>query len=102
MAPDCSVSPPHPSNLFGNLVSVVTKRGSDDKVVASHFMIGNAYPYTSDTWLQDIKLAHDNGIDAFALNVGTNDWESDQVDKAYQAAKDSGTDFKLFMSFDMT
>ena len=65
-------------------------------------MVGNTYTYTNETWSQDIKLAHQSGIDAFALNVGTNEWEPDQVDNAYQAAKDSGLDFMLFLSFDMT
>jgi len=65
-------------------------------------MVGNTYSYTKETWLKDIRLAHDYGIDAFALNIGTSDWQSGQVDNAYQAAKDSGTDFKLFISFDMT
>ena len=65
-------------------------------------MVGNTYPYTTDTWLQDINLAHSNGIDAFALNIGTDSWQPGQVDNAYQAAQNSGTDFKLFISFDMT
>lgn len=70
--------------------------------MTAHHMVGNTFPYTKDTWLKDIKLAHDHGIDAFALNIGTSDWQPGQVANAYQAAKDSGTDFKLFISFDMT
>jgi len=65
-------------------------------------MVGNTFPYTKETWLNDITLAHDHGIDAFALNIGIDSWEPDQVANAYDAAKDSGTDFKLFISFDMT
>ena len=65
-------------------------------------MVGNTFPYTQDTWLNDINLAHNHGIDAFALNIGTDSWESDQVANAYEAAKNSGTGFKLFISFDMT
>ena len=86
---------------FANPVSVA-KRASRDKIVTAHHMVGNTYSYTKDAWLKDIKLAHAYGIDAFALNIGTNDWESTQVANAYEAAKDSGTDFKLFISFDMT
>ncbi|KAF9646034.1 hypothetical protein BDM02DRAFT_318271 [Thelephora ganbajun] len=82
--------------------SQVTRRASGNKIVTAHHMVGNTYPYTNDTWLRDIRLAHDHGIDAFALNIGTNDWEPTQVANAYQAAKDSGTNFKLFISFDMT
>jgi len=80
----------------------VSKRDSDPKIVTAHHMVGNTYPYTKDDWLRDIRLAHDHGIDAFALNIGTDSWQSNQVDSAYQAAQDSGTDFKLFISFDMT
>lgn len=72
------------------------------KYVISHFMVGNSYPYTVDNWLADIVLAHSSGIDAFALNVGVDTWQPSQVANAYQAALQSGTGFKLFMSFDMT
>jgi glucan endo-1,3-alpha-glucosidase len=64
-------------------------------------MVGNTFPYTYDTWLADVKLASANGIDAFALNVGTDDWQKDRVDDAFNAARDSETGFKMFMSFDM-
>lgn len=47
-----------------------------------------------------ISLAASKGIDAFALNVGGDSWQPDQVAAAFTAAK-SG-DFKLFLSFDMT
>ncbi|KAG2359484.1 glycoside hydrolase [Suillus spraguei] len=65
-------------------------------------MIGNSYPYTVDNWLSDILLAHSSGIDGFALNVGVDSWQPSQVANAYQAALQSETGFKLFMSFDMT
>lgn len=38
-------------------------------------MNGNAYPYTPQTWAQDIQLAHTYGIDGFALNVGSDVWQ---------------------------
>lgn len=72
------------------------------KYVVAHFMVGNSYPYTVDNWLSDILLAHSSGIDGFALNVGVDSWQPSQVANAYQAALQSGTGFKLFMSFDMT
>lgn len=40
--------------------------------------------------------------DAFALNMGTDVWEPTQMQHAYNAAQQSGTPFKLFISFDMT
>ncbi|KAL7412808.1 glycoside hydrolase [Mrakia frigida] len=65
-------------------------------------MVGNAYPYTYATWLNDVKLASAAGFDGFALNIGTDSWQWTQVASAYQAAQDSGTGFKMFLSFDMT
>lgn len=65
-------------------------------------IVGNTYPYTHNTWMTDIKLAHANGIDAFALNVGPTPWQKDRVTDAYNAARDSGTGFKMFISLDMT
>jgi glucan endo-1,3-alpha-glucosidase len=40
--------------------------------------------------------------DAFALNVGREDWQKARVADAYVAALQLQTDFKLFLSFDMT
>lgn len=48
----------------------------------------------------DIALAMGHGIDAFALNVGREDWQRERVQDAFTAA--AGTDFRLFISFDMT
>lgn len=52
--------------------------------------------------MPDIALAASKGIDAFALNIGSNDWEPTQVSSAYAAALQMATPFKLFLSFDMT
>ena len=41
------------------------------------------------------------GIDGFALNAGHEDWQPAQISNAYQAALNF-TDFKLFLSFDMS
>ncbi|KAB5588576.1 Glucan endo-1,3-alpha-glucosidase agn1 [Ceratobasidium theobromae] len=73
-----------------------------EKFVVAHVIVGNTYPYTHNTWMTDIKLAHANGIDAFALNVGPTPWQKDRVTDAYNAARDSGTGFKMFISLDMT
>ncbi|KAH7909032.1 glycoside hydrolase family 71 protein [Hygrophoropsis aurantiaca] len=75
---------------------------STPKYVVAHFMVGNTYPYTIANWKSDISLAHASGIDAFALNVGSDSWQPQQIANAYSAALQSGTDFKLFMSFDMS
>jgi glucan endo-1,3-alpha-glucosidase len=44
-------------------------------------------------------LALEHGIDGFALNIGSDDWQAARVADAYTAAQ--GTRFKLFISFDM-
>ncbi|KZV70181.1 glycoside hydrolase family 71 protein [Peniophora sp. CONT] len=72
------------------------------KLVIAHHMVGNTFPYTKDDWATDIALASSAGIDAFALNVGSDPWQPDRVKDAYDAAAASGTGFKMFMSFDMT
>ncbi|EDR13362.1 glycoside hydrolase family 71 protein [Laccaria bicolor S238N-H82] len=72
------------------------------KYVVAHHMIGNTFPYTIQDWADDIALAHASGIDGFALNMGSDDWEPARVADAYQAALQSGLDFKLFLSLDMS
>ncbi|KAI0339342.1 hypothetical protein BDW22DRAFT_1361896 [Trametopsis cervina] len=71
------------------------------KLVFAHHIVGNTYNYTVNTWAADITLASSKGIDAFALNVGSDNWEPSQVANAYAAARSLGTPFKLFLSFDM-
>ncbi|EKM79227.1 hypothetical protein AGABI1DRAFT_74088 [Agaricus bisporus var. burnettii JB137-S8] len=72
------------------------------KYVVAHHMVGNTYPYTLNDWADDIRLAHASGIDGFALNCGIDDWSAARVADAYEAAKQSNLDFKLFISLDMT
>lgn len=78
------------------------KRDSSSKLVVAHHIVGNTFPYTESNWASDIKLAYDSGLDGFALNVGVDSWQPDRVADAYSAAASSGTDFKLFISFDMS
>lgn len=49
------------------------------KYVVAHHMVGNTFPYTPQDWADDIALAHASGIDGFALNMGTDDWQPAQV-----------------------
>jgi glucan endo-1,3-alpha-glucosidase len=77
---------------------------SSDKTVAAHFIVGNSFvsptpfpsvdqnsrvfqSYNKDSWLSDIKLAHSKGIDAFALNLGSDWWEKDRVSDAVSATR---------------
>ena len=55
------------------------KRSDNPKYVFAHHMVGNTYPYTVDNWASDIQLAHANGIDAFALNIGSDSWQPQRV-----------------------
>lgn len=71
------------------------------KFVFAHHIIGNTYNFTPSTWNSDVALAHASGIDGFALNIGNGDWEPAQVQSAYEAAANSGTGFKMFLSLDM-
>ncbi|KZV70584.1 glycoside hydrolase family 71 protein [Peniophora sp. CONT] len=74
---------------------------ADTKYVFAHHIVGNTAPYTQATWTNDINLAKNSGIDGFALNVGSADYEIAQVKNAYAAAEAVGG-FKLFISADMT
>ncbi|KAK0200013.1 glycoside hydrolase family 71 protein [Desarmillaria ectypa] len=92
------------NTLFsGTLASrKLSKRTSGPKNVVAHFIVGNSRSYTADNWKKDIELAYNNGIDAFALNIGGDSWEQDQVANAFGACSDLKTPFKLFFSFDMS
>lgn len=45
-------------------------------------MVGNTFPYTLQDWKDDIALAHQSGIDGFALNMGRDDWQPARVNDA--------------------
>ncbi|KAJ6509065.1 glycoside hydrolase [Mycena vulgaris] len=68
------------------------------KLVVAHFIVGIVDGYTQTDWANDIALAAATGIDAFALNIGTDSWTDPQLALAYAAAR--STSFKLFISFD--
>lgn len=65
----------------------------------AHFMLGNTYPYTASDFDPEVKLAAEQGIDGFALNLGSNDWQERNIPNAYAAAERHGN-FKMFISFD--
>ncbi|KAL7410783.1 glycosyl hydrolase family 71-domain-containing protein [Mrakia frigida] len=75
---------------------------SSTKYVFSHHIVGNTYPYTAASWNEDVAMAYDSGVDAFALNLGTDSWQRTQTAAAYEAARAHGKGFKLFFSFDMS
>ncbi|RHZ43443.1 glycoside hydrolase family 71 protein [Aspergillus thermomutatus] len=66
--------------------------------VFAHFMVTNSANYTSNDWKNDMKLAQEAHIDAFALNMAYNDpTNMDALPAAFSAAESVG--FKLFFSF---
>ena len=62
-----------------NAAPAIDRRDTGTKAVFAHHMVGFTAPYTSADWLQDINAAHAAGIDAFALNVGVDSWQTTQV-----------------------
>ncbi|EPY50190.1 glucan endo-1,3-alpha-glucosidase Agn1 [Schizosaccharomyces cryophilus OY26] len=88
--------------FFGLLALSFTSLAQASKLVVAHFIVGNTYPYTVDNWKEDIKDAVATGVDGFALNFGADAWQVERISDAYEAAASVSTDFKLFLSFDMT
>ncbi|CAI6334123.1 unnamed protein product [Periconia digitata] len=72
---------------------------AEGKLVFAHFMMGTQAARTSSKdYDADMQQAKAAGIDAFALNIGLDDYTEKQLDFAYQSAADN--DFKVFISFD--
>jgi hypothetical protein len=59
-----------------------TSTTTGTKYVVAHHMVGNTFPYTLQDWMDDIKLAHSKSIDAFALNMGIDEWQPARVNDA--------------------
>ncbi|CAI7675136.1 unnamed protein product [Penicillium pancosmium] len=77
--------------------SSVASRG--DKLVFCHFMIGIVGNRKSaDEYDADMRRAKESGIDAFALNIGTDPYTDEQLGFAYRSA--ARNDMKVFLSFD--
>ncbi|KAH9288354.1 hypothetical protein KI387_032471 [Taxus chinensis] len=72
-------------------------RAAEPRMVFAHYMLYE--PDSVETLKKEIELAHNKGIDAFALN--SNVWRVDRADNMFKAAQESGTGFKLFFSADM-
>ncbi|KAJ4403082.1 hypothetical protein N0V82_010712 [Gnomoniopsis sp. IMI 355080] len=70
-----------------------------DRLVFCHFMVGIVSDRTSAAdYDSDMQLAKELGIDAFALNIGTDDFTDEQLGYAYESA--ANNDMKVFISFD--
>ncbi|KAI9146889.1 Mutanase [Paramyrothecium foliicola] len=70
-----------------------------DRLVTCHFMIGIVSNRRSAAaYDDDMRRARDGGIDAFALNIGTDSYTDEQLNYAYDSAARNG--MKVFISFD--
>jgi glucan endo-1,3-alpha-glucosidase len=73
------------------------------KYAFAHVVVGDTSAHTEANWENDITLAHDAALDAFALNVAWPDTDgetSTQVANAFAACEALANGFKLFFSFD--
>lgn len=76
-----------------------TTSTSSGKLVFCHFMVGIVSDRTSAAdWDSDMQLAKDMGIDAFALNIGTDEFTETQLGYAYESA--ANNNMSVFISFD--
>ncbi|PYI03726.1 alpha-1,3-glucanase/mutanase [Aspergillus sclerotiicarbonarius CBS 121057] len=69
------------------------------RAVFAHFMVSNTLDYTVDDWQDEMLLALDAKLDAFAMNIAVGDATNTQsLENAFAAAVNTG--FSLFFSFD--
>ncbi|OJJ95366.1 hypothetical protein ASPACDRAFT_64286 [Aspergillus aculeatus ATCC 16872] len=69
------------------------------RAVFAHFMVSNTLQYTVDDWEDEMTLANEANLDAFALNIAVGDaTNTGPVANAFLAAENVG--FSLFFSFD--
>ena len=91
---------PTPTGLVERVSTNIPGSNKAHEVYAHH-MVGNTYPYGKADWANDISIAKAAGIDGFALNMGSDWWQTARVADAYAAAAEAG-DFTMFLSLDMT
>lgn len=98
-------------SLFGLVAAVVLgtasgaqailNRATTDRLVFCHFMLGTVNDRTSSAdYDADMQRAKALGIDAFALNIGTDSFTDTQLGYAYQSAADNN--MSVFISFDFS
>lgn len=99
--PTASPSPPPapPAQPSSYTIPTNFPSGGGDKQIYAHFIVGNSYPYSVDTWRTDIGRAQAAGLDGFVLNLGPDAWQPSRVADAYYVAAEEG--FKMVLSFDM-
>ncbi|PSR99149.1 glycosyl hydrolase family 71-domain-containing protein [Coniella lustricola] len=79
--------------------AIITPRAATDRYVFCHFMIGIVSDRTSSSdYDSDMQRAKALGIDAFALNIGVDDFTDAQLSYAYESA--ANNNMSVFISFD--
>lgn len=90
---------PLQQNGHNSLHQHVGPRADTSRLVFAHIIVGLlANRNGPGDWDADMKRAKDVGIDAFALNIGTDDYTEKQLNYAYESAGRNG--IKCFISFD--
>lgn len=94
-----SLLAPFVSAAPGIKLDTMDKRQATDRLVFCHFMVGIMSDRTSSAdYDGDMIRAKALGIDAFALNIGTDDYTDAQLGYAYESA--ANNDMNVFISFD--
>ncbi|KAJ3751355.1 glycosyl hydrolase family 71-domain-containing protein [Lentinula detonsa] len=82
-----------------NRSQIMSRQTTSSKLVFCHFMIGVVSDRTSSADFDaDMQRAKSLGIDAFALNIGTDSYTDTQLGYAYESA--ANNDMSVFISFD--
>ena len=87
------------SNAVPTVPSLESRQDAGSHLVFAHFMMGIVPNRGSSAdYDDDMKRAKAAGIDAFALNIGTDSYTEAQLGYAYESAAKNG--MKVFISFD--
>ncbi|KAE9404349.1 hypothetical protein BT96DRAFT_955644 [Gymnopus androsaceus JB14] len=79
--------------------TVKARQTTSSKLVFAHFIIGIVSDRTSSSdYDADFQRAQSFGIDAFALDIGTDEFTDTQLGYAYESAYNNG--MSVFISFD--
>ncbi|KAJ5174951.1 alpha-1-3-glucanase/mutanase [Penicillium canariense] len=90
---------PTPTTTTVPSATASTASGGTDRLVFCHFMIGiTSNRQSARDYDDDMQRAKDAGIDAFALNIGTDPYTDTQLNFAYESAAQHG--MQVFLSFD--
>ncbi|MBW0464296.1 hypothetical protein O181_004011 [Austropuccinia psidii MF-1] len=68
-----------------------------ERYVFAHVVQGNFQLYQAEDWLEDMALAKEMGIDAFAINIGRDETNQKQIPLIYDVAEKIS--FKVFICY---